>query len=170
MFTVDYKDKRYHYLAMPGTASRSVGQLFKNMGGFRTNGPHGLNHDLLQKGDVIITTVRNHWDWLASWSTRHEVPFSKFLLDFTGKQTNYPWSVLSNGSQRELFWRFTKLATNVLKYETLESELGDIFIGEKLPKIDVTEREHYRSVYTEGTKRFVAAVFQKEIEKWGYEF
>ena len=61
------------------------------------------------------------------------------------------------------------------KFENLQSDFNKIceIIGikkEKLPLINNTNKEDYKSYYTEETKKIIQKAYKKDIEMFNYSF
>ena len=73
------------------------------------------------------------------------------------------------------------LVDKVVKLEEIDTELACILASlsppcTTIPNIDKSrlspggDSKRYRSYYTEGSRRLVATMYAREIEKFGYEF
>ena len=118
---------------------------------------------------------RNPWDKTLSHyhMVRHRNPsmtFEKYLAE---------------GTLCHNFFRYTDRNDNlivdqVLRYESLNAELADVFEQLGVPfsgELTVrakseyrTDRRHYREVLTDAQRDLIAERFQNEIEMFGYEF
>lgn len=116
--------------------------------------------------EEVITTVRNHWDAVASW----------WLLD---QRRTSLWNFIDNYNhflfaKRHKLWWLHPEATVVLKYESLQDGLDQILneLGlnpVKIPIENVTpNKTHYLDYYSKCTYQKVLEHFYDEIIFYGY--
>lgn len=123
--------------------------------------------DNLIGDEVICTTVRNHWDTIASWWFLNGCPGT--LWDFIH---SYEHSHFARGNQ--LFWLHPE-ATYILKYESLQEGL-DVLLDlcgldcVTLKHENVTEgKRDWQSVFDYRSYVYVRERFSEEIFKYGYQ-
>lgn len=121
---------------------------------------------LLTGGEVIVTTVRNHWDAVASWWLLDARRLS--LWNFID---NYNHSHYAKG--RKLWWLHPE-ATHILKYESIQADLDNLLISLDLEPIKILkenvtqDKTHYLDYYSKCTYQKVLEHFYDEIIFYGY--
>ena len=178
MVTLEHNGKRLHYLAMPRTASKATVHALMELGGVRTSGHHSLpKAGQVKPGELVITTVRNHYDWFASFyrcfgrvdTKPYAKPIAEFIDLFCEKCPNF----VHPG--RGLFDHYGDHATDRLRFENLEDGLAK-FLGSRgfpvpvLPRLerDPIRRTHYREIITPAARRYIEDRFSEEMEWLGY--
>ncbi len=175
MYTWTYKDKRAHFLAMPRTASKSVRQALCEAGATIQDSHHGLQKfdEVVQPGDIVMTTVRNHWDWMVSyWYLSHCPGTFEHFVPETCREA--PWIRRDDlCTHCELYWNYVPRATYVLRYENLQADLDAALDG--WPKVTIPASKEskprpYQSYYKPGVISYVASRFEHELYRYGYKF
>jgi hypothetical protein len=184
-----HHEARMIYLAHPKTASGATSTALKSIGFIRPDG----SPDHARMGDVgtpagdwfVFTTVRNHWDALASWTVRRcqnsrGVPstFTVRMLelvcrDADGGADKRPWHLIE-----PLRMWFHLPVDHVMRFETLRDDLSDVLKSRGLhvphlhPENMTAERngKSYREFYTPDTRDFVYDRFTDEIKQFRYSF
>jgi len=125
--------------------------------------------------------VRNPWDWQLSlyFQILHDAnsPNHK-LVKKMGTYENYvDWRVHEACRlQSDFLYIDDELMVNVVgKYESLEADFQQIVntINLKetaLPHLNNRKKGNYKSYYNETTRQMIAEAYQKDIERFGYEF
>lgn len=182
-----HKARRLIYLAHPRTASVATAAALAHLGFVKLEPPSDHHSRLWDEGSPVsrdnrstwrvLTTVRNHWDAVVSWT------FRRFK---TRKAGDILWDVklletaLDNRwiSGERLWWLHSDDADTVLRYEALEEQLRQVLAEYdlRLPSIpwlngsrNRPDRE-YRQFYNPQTQDYVARRFAGEIERFAYAF
>ena len=111
MYTLDCAGYSIHFLAMPRTASKSCRDAFMNVGAKIVGGHHTIDRSVIKDGDVVISTVRNHWDWFASFWELNSRPnkFDRYVPKLCRESK---WIRRNPDCTRcELFWEYAPLST-----------------------------------------------------------
>jgi hypothetical protein len=125
---------------------------------------------------------RNPWDKVLSlfhmlnYRSGFELSFDRFVSD--GNEAlmqvfNYPRYINTTGNEL--------LVDRVVRYENLDSELGEVFGLLKIPyegslnvrvktEMQADDRLPYNEMYTGQQRRLVQRLFEKEIDLHGYAF
>ena len=155
------------YLATPRTASVATCEALATLpNAIKPRNHHAELDDFPEYGgELIITTVRNHWDTVATWWLLNLRRIS--LYNFID-QYNHSHYARDN----KLFWLHEKVVQRVLKYENLEIDLADVLGQEiKLPRLNITEgKKHWINHYSREAYEKVWAHFHEEITYYGYEY
>lgn len=127
-------------------------------------------------GYLKFCIERNPWDktlshyWMHNYRAGGRLTLDEYLA--RGKfALNYPRYTDRNGNL---------LVDNVIKYESLEDGLGEVFSKLSIPfegTLGVQAKSEYRQdrtpyqkVFTEQQRRFIAKIFSHEIEMHGYAY
>jgi hypothetical protein len=144
--------------------------LMKIPGAIETKKNHHATLDLIPNktgNEVVITTVRNHWDAVVSWWLLNNAP--KPLHEFV-KYYNH-----SHYARGNKLWWIHPTADYFMRYEHLQDELSDVlrFCGlpeVTLPIINVTpNKTHWRDYYNPTSYKAVWDRFGDEIDFYGYQ-
>lgn len=174
MYTLHHEGRRAHFLAMPRTASRACGAALERIGGIAVGQHHEIGNTI-QEGDLVMSTVRNHWDWFASYWHLNGCPgnFSRFVprLCHESRWINRNPTC----TERRLFWNYVPLSTGILRYERLLHDLNDTLLAHGFPTVELEQvgdakPQPYQSYYDDTTREYVQSRFRKEIARYGYEF
>ena len=120
---------------------------------------------------------RNPWDkTISAYSMIHKRTGGRVDFDTYLRSGRFPsaWELYTDTDNRTL------LVDEVLRYENLDEELGQLFSKLGIPwsgKLDVRaksgdriDRRPYREWYNDTQRELVARAFAREIEAFGYEF
>lgn len=170
MYTLHHNGKKLHYLAMPRTASRACRDAFIAAGCEKVGGHHGYKSEVIRDG-YIITTVRNHWDWFASFFN-HNKACTDFR-QFVRSTINESGHIKRDGNTCRLFWKYAPHATHLLRYETLQDDLNRVCEEIGFPQIQLNQvgdakPQDYREYYNRSTRNLVYRKFRDEMENFGY--
>lgn len=174
MYTLHHEGRRAHFLAMPRTASRACAQALERVGGVAVGQHHEIGKTI-QEGDLVMSTVRNHWDWFSSFwhldGCRDE--FSRFVpkLCCESKWINRNPTC----TECRLFWKYVPLSTIILRHERLKKDLNDVLFSHGFPTVELeqvgdSKPQPYQTYYDDVTREYVQSRFRKEIARYGYEF
>lgn len=178
MYTLHYGDKRAHYLAMPRTASKATRDAFKEVGGVIVGGHHTIEEyqSTVREGDLVMSTVRNHWDWFVSFWYLNGCPgrFDRFVPRLWRESE---WVDRRNPTCMgcRLYWKYSPYSTVILRYERLQECLDETmeahgFPSLKLRQNDVSKRKPYQTYYKKPLADRLYSVFKEEIDYYGYKF
>ena len=176
MYTLTCKGKRAHFLAMPRTGSKACRDALKEIGAEIVGGHHNIDKfdEVVQPGDLVISTVRNHWDWFVSFWYLNGCPgrFDRYVPKLC--RTSEWIQRNSDTTVCKLFWKYAPLSTVVLRYERL-GMLGLHLINEGFPGVMLKQNgtpkpQPYQYYYKQGTREYIASRFKDEIEMYGYKF
>ncbi len=163
------------FLATPHSASRAVAQALIDLGGEASAKHHDTLAEVRAQGLMgdptgyqVFTTVRHHFDALVTWwfARGRGRSFHHFLLLLTTLE----------GQVRDdrLYWKWFDDADVVLRYESLEVQLGDAIearLGRRptLRRIGVSHaKRDWREYYDPASRRLVEDVFARELDSLGY--
>lgn len=177
MYTLTYGDRRVHYLAMPRTASKATRDAFKEAGGVIVGGHHTIEEyrTTVQEGDLVMSTVRNHWDWFVSFWYLQSCPdrFDRFVPRLC---RNSEW-IERNPTCTEcrLFWKYSPFSTVILRYERLQECLDKTMSEHGFPLLKLKQEgkpkpRPYQTYYKQRIVQQIYDRFGKEIEHYGYKF
>lgn len=178
MYTLTYEGRRAHFLAMPRTASKSCRDALRQLGAETVGGHHDITQfdEVVKPGDLVISTVRNHWDWLASFWELNSCPgkFDRYVPKLCRESE---WIRRNPDRTRcELFWKYAPRSTVILRFERVEREFRQALIDHgfpdigKLPASTEKKARPYQSYYGRSTQQLVENKFGEEIAKYGYTF
>lgn len=172
------------FLAMPATGSISVRTALLERHGFRHVGtwhhgdPRSEGFELTADWQVA-TTVRNHFEWFFSYWCKETngVSLADFNLDWLESfqarfwlWTGVPEKGFEGQPSGQLFGRYLRFATTVLRHERLHEDLGT-WLGEKLFLGWENRRQHFRKQrgeYDAGMRAWMRR-FEGEMGALGYE-
>jgi hypothetical protein len=178
------------FLAHPRTASRAVAKALNIWSGFHPVGPHHAGPGGLYEDYRCFTTVRNHWDALASWwwNANGQSPeavkgkiSSAWLLRWWSKNKNYFHLDPEKGvvTKPRLWWFLDSFPPPaILHYETLVDDFH-AFLGAykmsptRIPVVGLNKfraGRHYQEVFTPEAAELVQRTFASEIEELGYRY
>lgn len=177
MYTLHHEGRRAHFLAMPRTASRACCEALKRIGAVCVDGHHQTDKykRVVQEGDLVISTVRNHWDWFVSFWHLNGCPgnFGRFVPRLCRESR---W-INRNPTCTEcrLFWQYVPLSTVILRYERLKDDLNYTLLTHGFPTVELEQMgdakpQPYQTYYDDTTREYVQSRFRKEIAKYGYTF
>jgi mitochondrial fission protein ELM1 len=178
MYTFERKDKRFHFLAMPRTASTACRDALRKIGAVDVGGHHCIKQyrEVVRPGDVVVTTIRNHWDWFSSFWSLNSCP-DKFHQFVRRTVRNSEWVKRNpDCTVCQLYWQFVPLANYVIRYEDgIEDQLNKALASMELPTVKLEQvgkkkDRHYHEYYTPATVDFVYRHFKDEIDAMGYEY
>jgi hypothetical protein len=117
--------------------------------------------------ELVITTVRNHWDAVASWWVLNHKPtdFAKFIR-------TYEHSFYARGNR---LWWLHPGVDYAMKYETLAYDLEIALMQVDLPQVVLTRenvtagKDDYRTYYNKESYLTVWERFKQEIIFYGYQ-
>jgi hypothetical protein len=117
-------------------------------------------------GELVVTTVRNHWDAIASWWLLDQRRIS--LWNFID---NYNHSLFQRN--HKLWWLHSE-AKHILRYETLQSDLDRLLVTLDIEPV-IIQRENvtpnkrfFLDYYSNCTYEKVLEYFYDEIIYYGY--
>ncbi len=180
-----HRGARLVYLAHPRTASVATAAMLQVVG--FEHDPTVSHHAPLDGREStfteeraswhVFTTVRNHYDTCVSWAFNG--PNAKTVAK-TGLTVNILERALDNGwvHDHELWWPHGPHVDQVLRYETLQSDLAQLLHANRLyvptlQRRNVTELRRnasYRDFYTTETQAYVAERFKDELLEYGYSY
>ncbi len=177
MYTLQYGDKRAHFLAMPRTASKACRNALRALGAQTVGGHHNIDlfDTVVEPNDLVMSTVRNHWDWFVSFWYLNGCPgkFDRFVPKLCRESE---W-INRNPTCTDcrLFWKYVPLSTVILRFERLEHDLNDAMQTHGFPILDLQQDgpkkpRPYQIYYKQGTREYVRSRFKNEIAKFGYKF
>lgn len=151
-----------HYLAMPRTASKFTRDILLSCG-FVIDGTH---HSIgeIHPGDIVLTTVRSHYDWFPSFWRLNGMP-GKFHYFLKKTIRNSEWIKRNPDCTRcELYWQFLPLATHVMDFNKLGSQLPKFLtsIGISPPVINF-KRQIIFSPYSVAATQLLETRFKSEM-------
>jgi len=160
--------------AVDGHLPRNFGRFYNH---FSAWGVRGAVPAEIWNSYYKFCVERNPWDKTISdysmWAKRQgtEPGFQDYL---DSARFCRSWELYTDMDNR------TVLVDRVLRYETLNQDLGEVFAQLGIPwqgSLDVfaksgyrTDRRHYREWYSPEQKELIGRVFADEIRQFGYEF
>lgn len=185
------RERRMIFLAHPATASRATRDLLREEFGFTQamNGHHIELYDAVdpftvapvlsreERGEwFIFTTVRNHFDALASYVWKVASPKARARFRWTVEEFEQGLQAGESWIAPDRLWALhSDDADELLRFEHLQQDLSRIL--EKRVQLPVVGRtpcrkggEHYRDFYTPETRALVEDRFGAEIAALGYAF
>lgn len=165
------------FLAMPRTASKSCSVALQKIGATRIDEHHSIDqfHYVVKPGDLVMSTVRNHWDWFVSFWYLNGCPerFDRFVPKLCRESE---W-IDRNPTCTEcrLYWKYAPLSTVILRYERIEQDINLAlqsygFSAIKLKQEGPRKPKPYQVYYKQGIVNYIQSRFGREIEKYGYKF
>ena len=122
----------------------------------------------LTGNELIVTTVRNHWDTVVSWwfLNNRYLPLYRFVDE-------YGHDCYARGNK--LWWLHDKVDF-IMRYETLQDDLNIVLLSLGLPALELTvenvtagkDRLHYMKYYDAKSFWRVYDRFKEEIDFYGY--
>lgn len=146
------------YVAHPRTASVATGSLLVSLGARKVGSHHQVGP--IPEGYTVATTVRNHWDMLASYYAKDnpDLDFGPYLKEVIVTQDYFRPSRL---------YPHTDIAGVVLRYESLQRQLYELIDDRAtLSRDNVSLYVH--PPWTKGLRAWVYDRYQDEIEALGY--
>lgn len=174
-----HKLLRLGFCALPRTGSHAVRQLLVKRHGFEMDGNHHSGPNPIRSEWMYFTTVRNHWDALASWffKLQGQSDEARFTVEWVQRWMNQHQNQYVFGNR---LWWFVKDVPNiqVMRYETLERDLARTLwpfgiIITDLPRVNEgawRKGKDYREVIPDDAAAFIFDHFREEIEELGYAF
>jgi hypothetical protein len=176
-----HQDARLLYLAHPRTASNATAHALRRVGFVHCvpgdhHGPvEEMGGDWKRDEWTVFATVRNHWDAVASWMFVKPYPLGP------------PWSAADVDDfiercrwirRGKKLWFYREDTDLVLRYETLQRDLGRVLAGAGLacPTLELEnagkERgsRHYREMFGKDGAARVGDYFAQEIAACGYAY
>ena len=130
--------------------------------------------EVVKSGDIVVTTVRNHWDWFTSFWCLNGCPgkFDNWVREVC---RDSPWIKRNPDCTRcELFWKYVPLANHIMRYESIEQDLTSVMTMNGFPKPVfepwLANKRHYTSFYTSVMVEYIRNLFGSEINDLGYTF
>lgn len=165
------------FVAHPRTASRYTRDVLEAVGAEKIGGHHNLCEstckNILQKGGVIVCTVRNMYDVVVSWYyNQHIAPdgsplkkdehgepvlptFRNWVLDELIPKPRHRWFMTP------MFHYALPWCARRLRYETLHEDLTALLseYGHKMPDVEPVgvskDKSHFMDYYDQETKQAV---------------
>ncbi len=177
MYTLHFGNRRAHFLAMPRTASKACRDAMQRLGAII----HVSHHDIstfrtaVQKGDLIMSSVRNPFDWFVSFWYLNDCPetFDRYVPRLCRKSE---WIRRNpDHTHYELFWKYAPLSTAILRYERIEQDFTDAMVNNGFPtpsleQVGPKKPRPYQTYYRPGVIQLIQNKFNDELMKYGYEF
>lgn len=178
-----HRERKLIYLAHPRTGSQATAAALERIG-FESQGNHHSSRPLPGVWHTI-TTVRNPWDWAASWRfrwlrrARSERTWEEEQLEAWQTEPWGPgrWEKAINLGYRDPSWAsgilfpYVGPSDQVWRYETLEEGVREL--GAELERVGDNEWRpgpEYQHLFTETARDWIARLWAPEIEALGYEF
>ncbi len=179
------EEHRIVYLAHPKTASQSTRTALQEAYGLMPCGTyHGtFFRDVFDGTQVtddwlIMTTVRNQYDAVASWwfhiNPRTEGPHPGFVKDKLMQQ--HPYAAL-HATKGEFWGLHSHDANVILRFETLEADLNRALFCHGFDRMVILPHEgagrgrngrHYRDLICPELRKEIEDLWAEDIERWGY--
>ena len=177
MYTLKHKDRRAHFLAMPRTASKACRDALKAVGAQTIGGHHTIEdyNSTVVSGDLVMTTVRNHWDWFVSFWYLNGCPgkFDRYVPKLCRESE---WINRNPDCTRcKLFWKYVPLSTVILRYERVGLDINEALASRGFPTLKLQQEgkkkpRRYQTYYRRGTEDYIMSRFGEEINHYGYTF
>lgn len=149
----------------------------RRLGAVAQGGHHDIRTygSVVQEGDLVMSTVRNHFDWFASFWELNDRPgkFDRFVPKFCRESE---WIRRNPDRTRcELYWKYAPLSTVILRYERIERDFKDAMVSHGFPEPILEQNgpakpQPYMSYYKPETIQLVQNLFNDELAKYGYQF
>jgi hypothetical protein len=175
MYTLNLHDKRAHFLAMPRTASKSCRDALRKLGAVTHGGHHDIKMSVVQEGDLVMSSVRNHFDWFVSFWCLNGCP-GKFHRYVPKLCRESEWIHRNpDGTRCQLFWRYAPLSNVILRYERIEQDFTQALMSNGFPNVQLppsteAKPKHYRAYYHPATVRLIEDKFGEELTRYEYTF
>ena len=147
------------------------------MGAVTQGGHHDISvfGTVVQEGDLVMSTVRNHFDWFVSFWYLNGCPgkFDRFVPKFCRESE---WIRRNPDRTRcELFWKYAPLSTVILRYERIEQDFTDAMVSHGFPEPKLEQEgpvkpRPYMTYYNPGTIQLIQNKFNEELATYGYQF
>ncbi len=186
-----HHEARLAYLANPRVASKSTAEALLSVGFAQVDNvcasPSGLHHLTVAEskrdfaGWTVFTTVRNHWDtvasWLLHWSDVADVPAGGRLWtvdEVRGALDVNPWV-----GEHTLWHRHRGDTNALLRFENLDDDLRLVLWyhgGINMPSLsrvgagEVRGGRPYQEFFDDETRDYVGQRFGDEISTLGYGY
>lgn len=175
MYTLIHNDRRVHFLAMPRTASKACRDALREAGAVLSVSHHGLDLSIIEPDDLVLSTIRNHWDWFVSFWYLNGCPgrFDRFVPKLCRESE---WIERNHdGTKCRLYWKYAPHSTIILRYERVERDLNAALESHGFPTLTLKREgkqkpKPYQIYYKQGTVKFIESRFQEEIDHYGYSF
>ena len=185
---VVFVEHRFVYLAHRYTGSNATIDALEDIGGRRSAGHHDGVSDLKAQGLItegwlegatVCTTVRNPFDALVTWWTRHDR--GRSFRDFIFCLATLPEEVIGGSTEivrgGRLYWMHLQDSNAVLRFERLSADLDAVLSRVGLPAVQLPHRNptagregDYRGYYDPTTRALVEELFAVELASLGYTF
>lgn len=183
-----HREARVIYLAHPRTASVATATSLLHVGFCKLEPPSDHHSRLWDQGTpvtpenrsqwTVLTTIRNHWDAAVSWAfkrfkTRGGEPHLWGLAAYHCAFEANHWV-----QPDRMWWLHADEADVILRYETLEEDLGRALAscGVRMPTLiqhNVSRNRRgrsYREFFDDDSRGYIGDRFASEIERFGYAF
>lgn len=182
-----HRGARVVYLAHPRTASVATERALLRGAGWEEVCPEMGRHATMDRWPwwarqsdeererwEVLTTVRNHFDALVSWSFLR-------IFDLPRLGADYVRAIIQNSptyfvAPGRMWGLHSDVATRLLRYESLQSDLDAALAGRGLPAVQLEpenvsqarERRPYQEFYDAGSRDLAATVFGDEMRTMNY--
>lgn len=155
------------YLFNPRTGSSATAEALEKLPGAIRHPDHHATRDKIKIGKaIVVTTVRNHWDTVASWwLLSGRVRPIEMLID--------GWHHSHFVRNKKLFWQDSD---KIIFYEFLEPQLNALLQSLDLPTVElsiinptVDKCKQWIKHYSYDAYYRVADYFHDEILELGYQ-
>lgn len=173
MYTFETWDNFYlAYLAAPRTASKATARALMGIGFERVGEHHNIDaFDPVAMS--AITTVRNHYDTIASFwelDSTH-IRFDRWLPTFL---EGSPYITRTDGGPR-LFGYAALAGVRILRYENLLEDLNDFLVEYGVEKVTLSQvgkkkPKPYQLYYNSRTSVMVSQYFSTELKEFDYKY
>jgi hypothetical protein len=161
------------YLANRRAASNATAiALVRQLGFSRSLGSHHSAH--YRPFLRYFTTVRRHWDAIASWAHAKEAPLP-LSVDWLRSQVT-SIETRTNDQWRLWHWLGTPYDPTVLRYETLQGDLNAFLANHQLGPVQLGRTkskrngEPYQEAFDSDSRQWVQDRYREEIDELGYQF
>ena len=177
MYTLYFGERRAHFLAMPRTGSKACRDALRAQGAVAHGGHHSIDvfPTVVQDDDLVMSTVRNHFDWFVSFWYLNGCP-DKFDNYVTHVCDQSEWIRRNRDCSRcELYWKYAPLCNVIIRYENLENDINEAMREYGFPTLTLKQTGEkkprpYQTYYKPATIQKVIRLFNDELVKYGYEF
>lgn len=184
-----HREAKIVYLAHPRTASVAISTALVEHAGFEQVGDHFAGAPRTNgDGWTVWTSVRNHFDAIASWHCAdHTLPvpatwasvekLAERLFGRSCASCPLGHSLPSIHPPHVYYWH-AELADWLIDVETLEEDLWPLLRRADLPVVPL-EREnesesregrHYQDLFHPGGRAYVEGLFHVEMRELGYSW
>lgn len=166
-----------HFLAMPRTGSKAVREALKTRGFVIHGGHHDISQfdKLVKPGDIVMSTLRNHFDWFVSFWYLGGCPgrFERFVPEFCRKSE---WISRNPDYTRcTLYWKYAPRSNRLLRYNHLGEDLNAALLDHGIEPVDLEQNgprkpRPYQSYYRPATRQYIEKRFHDELSQLGFSF